>query len=51
LPFIGLITWLANLSVGIVLYRRNQPGAAYLLWGGAVAVQAIAGLALLGLMR
>lgn len=51
LPLIGLITWLTNLMIGIALYRRAQSGAAYLLWGGAVVVQAIAGLALLGLMR
>jgi len=51
LPLIGLIAWLTNLVIGIVLYRRAQSGAAYLLWGGAVIVQVIAGLALLGLMR
>lgn len=51
LPVIGLLTWLVNLAIGIVLYRRAQREAAYLLWGGAVVVQAIAGLALLSLMR
>lgn len=51
LPVIGLITWLSNLAIGIVLYRRAQKAAAYLLWGGAVIVQIIAGAALLSLMR
>ena len=51
LPVIGLIAWLVNLIAGIWLYRRVQQGAAYLLWGGAVAVQVIAGLALFNLMR
>ncbi len=51
LPIIGLISWLANLAIGVVLYRRGQPGAAYLLWGGAMVVAAFAGLALLSLMR
>lgn len=51
LPLIGMITWLANLVAGIWLYRRFQRGAAYLLWGGAVVVQAIAAVALLNLMR
>jgi hypothetical protein len=51
LPLIGLIAWVFNLVVGIWLYRRVQRGAAYLLWGGAVAVQFVAGLALFNLMR
>jgi hypothetical protein len=51
LPLIGMLVWLANLIAGIWLYRRYQLGAAYLLWGGAVVVQAIAGLALLNLIR
>jgi len=51
LPFIGMIVWLANLVAGIWLYRRYQLGAAYLLWGGAVVVQALALLALLSLIR
>ncbi|MGC8780455.1 MAG: DUF1648 domain-containing protein [Anaerolineae bacterium] len=45
LPLIGLIAWLANAVAGVVLYRRGQRGAAYLLWGGAVLVEIIAGLA------
>lgn len=51
LPIIGLVTWGFNLVAGIVLYRRGQRGAAYLLWGGALIVQGIAGLALYNLMR
>jgi hypothetical protein len=51
LPIIGLLTWSFNLVAGIVLYRQMQRGAAYLLWGGAVIVQGIAGLALFNLMR
>jgi Domain of unknown function (DUF1648)/Bacterial PH domain len=51
LPLIGLIAWVFNLVVGIWLYRRVQQGAAYLLWGGAVVVQLVAGLALFNLMR
>jgi hypothetical protein len=51
LPMIGLIAWGFNLVAGIWLYRRVQRGAAYLLWGGAVFVQAVAGLALFNLMR
>jgi hypothetical protein len=51
LPLIGLVTWVFNTTVGVWLYRRVQHGAAYLLWGGALAVQAIVGLALFNLMR
>jgi hypothetical protein len=51
LPIIGLIAWAFNLVVGIWLYQRVQQGAAYLLWGGAVFVQMVAGLALFNLMR
>lgn len=51
LPIIGLVTWLLNTAVGIWLYRHVQHGAAYLLWGGALVVQGIAGLALFNLMR
>jgi hypothetical protein len=51
LPVIGLLAWGFNLIAGIVLYRRVQRGAAYLLWGGALVVEAIAGLALFNLMR
>jgi Domain of unknown function (DUF1648)/Bacterial PH domain len=51
LPIIGLIAWVFNLVAGIWLYRRVQRGAGYLLWGGAVAVQLVAGLGLFNLMR
>ena len=51
LPVIGLLAWGFNLIAGIVLYRRVQRGAAYLLWGGALVVEGIAGLALFNLMR
>jgi hypothetical protein len=51
LPMIGLIAWSFNLVAGIWLYRRVQQGAAYLLWGGAVIVQMVAGLGLFNLMR
>ncbi len=51
LPFIGLAVWLFNTAAGIWLYRHVQRGAAYLLWFGALAVQGIAGLALINLMR
>jgi hypothetical protein len=51
LPMIGLVTWIFNTLVGVWLYRHVQRGAAYLLWGGALAVEAIAALALFNLMR
>jgi hypothetical protein len=51
LAVIGLVTWLLNTAMGVWLYRHVQQGAAYLLWGGAMVVQAIAGLALFNLMR
>jgi hypothetical protein len=51
LPIIGLVTWFFNLAAGILMYRRVQPQGAYLLWGGALVVQGIAGLALFNLMR
>ena len=51
LPLIGLVTWVFNTGAGVWLYRHVQRGAAYLLWGGALAVQAIVGLALFNLMR
>lgn len=51
LPVIGLVVWLFNTVTGIWLYRRVQQGAAYLLWGGALVVLGIGGLALFNLMR
>ena len=49
LPLIGLLAWGINAVWGGVIYRRQRL-AAYLLWGGAIAVQVIAGLALWGLI-
>lgn len=49
-PLIGLIVLLVNGSLGGWLYRRERL-AAYLLWGGAVLVEALlwaAGLGILG---
>ncbi len=51
LPIICLVAWVVDLVAGIWLYRRVQEGAAYLLWGGAVFVEVVAGLALFNLMR
>lgn len=51
LPIIGLLAWAFNLALGVWVYRREQTGGAYLLWGGALVVQGIAGLALFNLMR
>ena len=49
LPLIGLLAWGINTVWGGVIYHRQRL-AAYLLWGGAIAVQIIAGLALGSLM-
>ena len=38
LPAIGLVTQTTNSSLGILIHSRQRVGA-YLLWGGAVAVQ------------
>jgi hypothetical protein len=51
LPTIGLVTWSVNLIAGIWIYRKVQRQGAYLLWGGAVIVQIIAGFALFNVMR
>ena len=51
LPGISLLAWLMNLVGGIWIYRRMQQQGAYLLWGGAVAVQVVAWFALLNVMR
>ncbi len=51
LPAIGLLAWLVNLVAGTWMYRRAQRQGAYLVWGGAVVVQVIAGTALLSAMR
>ncbi len=44
LPIIGLIILAANISLGLILYRRERAGS-YLLWGAAAAVQALFWLA------
>jgi hypothetical protein len=44
LPIIGLIILVANVSLGLILYRRERAGS-YLLWGAAAAVQALFWLA------
>ena len=44
LPIIGLIILAANVSLGLILYRRERAGS-YLLWGAAAAVQALFWLA------
>jgi hypothetical protein len=49
LPLIALLTWVINASWGGAVYRRQRL-AAYLLWGGTIGVQIIAGLALGSLM-
>lgn len=51
LPGIGLLAWAVNLGVGVWIYRQVQRQGAYLLWAGAIAVQAVATLALFNLMR
>jgi len=51
LPVIGLLAWGLNLVIGVWMYRRVQQQGAYLVWGGALGVQLIAGLALFNLMR
>jgi len=50
LPLIGLLAWTINTAWGGLIYRRQRL-AAYLLWGGTIAVQIIAGLALASLIR
>ncbi|MBN1955228.1 MAG: DUF1648 domain-containing protein [Anaerolineae bacterium] len=49
LPLIGLIVLLANSALGMLLYRRERM-AAYLLWGGAAAVQVFIWAAVLGIL-
>ena len=44
LPIIGLLILVANISLGLILYRRERAGS-YLLWGAAAAVQALFWLA------
>ncbi len=50
IPIIGFLAWLVNGVAGLWMAMRRQPIAAYMLWGGAVAVQACSLLALISLM-
>ncbi len=50
LPIIGFLAWLVNGMAGLWMAVRRQPTAAYMLWGGAVVVQACSLLALISLM-
>lgn len=49
LPAIGLIAQIANSSLGILIHRRQRVGA-YLLLGGAIAVQLLFWLAALNII-
>lgn len=49
LPLIGLLTLLANSSLGGVLYRRKEQFAAYLLWAGALLVQVVLWVTVFGM--
>lgn len=51
LPAMGLLAWLVNGLWGIWMMRRQQPTGAYMLWGGAIIVQACSLLALNSLLR
>jgi len=46
LPAIGLVALVANFSLGVLIHTRQRVGA-YLLWGGAIAVQLLCWLAAL----
>ena len=50
LPIIGLLTWAVNGGIGGLVYAR-QPIGAYLLWGGTLVIQVLAGIALANLIR
>jgi len=49
LPVIGLMALGANFVIGLPLYLRDRMGA-YLLWGGAFVVQALAWVAAVGIL-
>jgi uncharacterized membrane protein len=49
LPIIGMLAWTVNGLLGGLIHPRQQV-AAYLLWGGAIAVQILAGIALAGMI-
>jgi hypothetical protein len=44
LPAIGLVAQITNSSLGILIHNRQRVGA-YLLWGGAIAIQILLWLA------
>jgi len=49
LPAIGLVALIANSSLGILIHSRQRVGA-YLLWGGAIAVQLLSWLVALNII-
>lgn len=38
-PFIALITLAISVGLGLTLYRKEEKLGAYMLWGGAIAIQ------------
>lgn len=50
LPLISLLAWLANTLLGGFLYQRQDKFGAYLLWAGALLVQALVWIAVLGII-
>lgn len=40
-PLIALITLAISVGLGLALYRNEEKLAAYMLWGGAIAIQAL----------
>lgn len=51
LPAIGLAAYVVNGAAGLWMACRQQPAAAYLLWGSAISVQLLSLLALFSLIR
>ena len=49
IPLIGLLALLLNGSLGVLMYRRERV-ASYLLWGGAILIQALAWIAAIGIL-
>lgn len=50
LPFIGLLTLIANSGLGFLLYQRERL-ASYLLWSGAVGVELLVWGATIGILN
>lgn len=50
LPVIGMLAWIGNGLLGFWLIARQQPTAAYMLWGGAIMVQVASLFALISLI-